>query len=101
MQLISAKGLRALLLVVVVGFISSVLAFAQGTNGSLTGQVTDPSGAAIPNASVALTDVGYQLHAKRGDGRQRDLSFQPGAAGKLCAQDRRQFLLPSMCRGAL
>jgi hypothetical protein len=57
MQLISAKGLRALLLVVVVGFISSVLAFAQGTNGSLTGQVTDPSGAAIPNASVALTDV--------------------------------------------
>ncbi|MDR3774849.1 MAG: carboxypeptidase-like regulatory domain-containing protein [Terracidiphilus sp.] len=58
MQLISAKGLRALLLVVVLGFVSSAaLLFGQGTNGSLTGQVTDPSGAAIPGATVALTDV--------------------------------------------
>ncbi len=58
MQLISAKGLRALLLVVVLGFVSSAaLLFGQGTNGSLTGQVTDPSGAAIPSATVALTDV--------------------------------------------
>jgi len=58
MQLINAKGLRSLLLVAVLGFVSSAaLLFGQGTSGSLTGQVTDPSGAAIPGAAVALTDV--------------------------------------------
>jgi len=58
MQLINAKGLRALMLVVVLGFVSSAtLLFGQGTNGSLTGQVIDPSGAAIPGATVVLTDV--------------------------------------------
>jgi len=58
MQLISAKGFRVLLLVVVLGFVSSTaLVFGQGTNGSLTGQVTDPSSAAIPRAAVTLTNV--------------------------------------------
>jgi len=58
MHLLSARGLRVLMLVVVLGFFSSAaLLFGQGTNGSLTGQVTDPSGAAIPAAAVTLTDV--------------------------------------------
>jgi hypothetical protein len=58
MQLISAKGLHVLLLAVVVGFVSSTASLlGQGTSGSLTGQVTDPSGAAIPGATVALTNV--------------------------------------------
>jgi len=58
MQLINAKGLRALLLVLALGFVcSAALLFGQGTNGSLTGQITDPSGAAITGAAVTLTDV--------------------------------------------
>ena len=32
--------------------------FAQGTNGTLTGQVIDSSGAAIPGATITLTNVG-------------------------------------------
>ena len=59
MQLIRTIRLRALLLVNVVGLLSSAsAAFAQGTSGSLTGQVTDPSGAAVPGAAVTLTNTG-------------------------------------------
>jgi hypothetical protein len=58
MQLTNAKNLRALLLAVFVGLAGScALVHGQGTSGSLTGQVTDPSGAAIPGAAVTLTDV--------------------------------------------
>ena len=43
---------------------SSELA-AQTTAGSISGQVTDPSGAIIPRAPVTLTDEGkgYLFHA--------------------------------------
>ncbi|MGB7549252.1 MAG: carboxypeptidase-like regulatory domain-containing protein [Terracidiphilus sp.] len=59
MQLINAKNLRALLLAVLVVLVgSNVLVYGQGTSGSLTGQITDPSGAAIVGATVTLTNVG-------------------------------------------
>ena len=47
------------LLVLLVGFPLnwSVPALAQGTSGSLTGQITDPSGAAVVGATVTLTNV--------------------------------------------
>ncbi len=52
----------ALLLVILVGlFGSGVLAFGQGTNGSLTGQITDPSEAAVATATVTLTNVSTNL----------------------------------------
>jgi hypothetical protein len=58
MQLLKAKHLRGLLFLVLFGVASAgVLVFGQGTNGSLTGQVSDPSGAAIPGATVTLTNV--------------------------------------------
>src|SRR6266852_4231058 len=36
-------------------------AFAQVQNGQFTGTVTDPSGAAIPNAKVTVTNLGTNL----------------------------------------
>ena len=51
MHLIGAKRLRALLLVAIIGLACSCgLIYGQGTNGFLTGQVTDPTGAAIVGA---------------------------------------------------
>jgi len=58
MQSINAKSLRALVLsigVVLVG--SAVLAHGQGTSGSLTGQISDPSGAVVANATVTLRNI--------------------------------------------
>jgi hypothetical protein len=58
MQLTKAKHLRGLLFVILFGLATSgALVFGQGTNGSLTGQVSDPSGAAIAGASATLTNV--------------------------------------------
>ncbi len=62
MQLIIGKRLRALLLVVLAVLVGSgALVYGQGTNGSLTGQITDPSGAAVVGAAVTLTNVDTNL----------------------------------------
>jgi len=62
MQLMNAKSLRFLVLVVAVALAGSgVLAFAQGASGSLTGQVTDPVGAAVVGATVSLRNVNTDL----------------------------------------
>lgn len=47
---------RAFLLAVLLLGLSGI-ALGQSTSGSLTGQITDPTGAVIPNASVTLTNV--------------------------------------------
>ena len=58
MQLIRAMHLRRLEIGLLLGLLGSgILVFGQGTSGSLSGQVTDPSGAAIAGAGVALTEV--------------------------------------------
>ncbi len=65
MQTISAKSLQALVLMAVVFLVGSgALAIAQGTSGSLTGQVTDPTGAAVVGATVTLTNVDTNLIQK-------------------------------------
>src|SRR5208337_333130 len=55
---ISPTKLRVIMLVIVLGLVSSAsLILAQGTSGSLTGQVTDSTGAAISSATVTLTNL--------------------------------------------
>ncbi len=62
MQSTKRNPVIALLVVILVGLVGSgALAFGQGTTGSLTGQVTDPSGAAIATATVTLTNIGTNL----------------------------------------
>ncbi len=56
MQIVNVKYLRALLLSTLVG--SGLLVYGQGTSASLTGQVTDPTGAAVAGATVTITNVG-------------------------------------------
>lgn len=42
-------------------FLVATLAFSQGTSASLTGQVTDSSGAAVTGANVTITNTGTNL----------------------------------------
>jgi len=59
MQKFSSRQICRAMAAFVIGlFCLSVQVLAQGTNGSLTGQVTDPSGAAVVGAQVTLTNVG-------------------------------------------
>jgi len=55
-QMINAKYLRVLTMLILV--CTGILVYGQGTSASLTGYVTDPSGAAIPGATVTATNVG-------------------------------------------
>ena len=58
---------RLLSVFVLLGVVGSVstLAWSQVTSGSLTGLVTDPTGAVVPEAKVILTDTnkGYDYPA--------------------------------------
>jgi hypothetical protein len=59
MQRINAKGLWGLLVVFLAALAGSTLVgYGQGTSGSLTGQITDSSGAVVVAATVTLTNVG-------------------------------------------
>lgn len=55
--------------------------YAQNSRGSITGQVTDPTGAVVPNASVTVvsTDTGAVSHVKTtGDGFYTAPALLPG-----------------------
>jgi hypothetical protein len=54
-RIIHAKYVCALLLVILVGLAG--FAYGQGTSASLTGNVTDPSGAAVAGATVTVTNI--------------------------------------------
>ncbi len=55
MHSFTSKFPRLLLILAAVALCSSYL-FAQQTLGGITGEVTDPSGGAIPNATVTVVD---------------------------------------------
>ena len=58
----------------------SAAAFAQAGSGSLSGQVTDPSGAAIPAATVTLTGTNHETKVAQTDeqGRYAFHDLAPG-----------------------
>jgi hypothetical protein len=59
MQSFCAASLRAFAFMVTIVLVGSgIFAYSQGTSGSLTGQVSDSSGAAIVGATVTLTNLG-------------------------------------------
>ena len=62
-------------------FCISAAVFAQTGNGSLSGQVTDPSGAAIPAATVTLTGPAQSTKTAQTDeqGRYSFKDLAPGA----------------------
>jgi hypothetical protein len=60
----------------------SALAFGQSTYGSITGSVTDPSGAAIAAANVTLTNAGTsetRTQPTNADGQYSFVNLIPGA----------------------
>jgi hypothetical protein len=66
MQQIFDLRFRALFLILAVVLLGGMQGWAQGTSASLTGSVTDSSGAAVSGASVTVTnvDTNYSLSVK-------------------------------------
>jgi len=59
---VKGKNVRAVLLIILVGLVGSgFLVYGQGTSASLTGQITDPSGAAVAGAVVTVTNIDTNL----------------------------------------
>ncbi|HUD75756.1 MAG TPA: carboxypeptidase-like regulatory domain-containing protein, partial [Terracidiphilus sp.] len=58
MRFVKEKYVHAVLLIILVGLVGSgLLAYGQGTSASLTGNVTDQSGAAVAGAIVTVTNI--------------------------------------------
>jgi hypothetical protein len=76
MQLVRAQSenerfqTKSLLKLVLPVFLCVGLMFAQGTTGSMNGTVTDPTGAAVPEASVRVTNVETNFTARTTSGDQ-------------------------------
>jgi len=63
----------------------SAVVFAQTGNGTVSGQVTDPSGAAIPAAAVTLTGPNHQTKVAQTDAQGR-YTFHHLAPGQYSVQ---------------
>ena len=72
--------IRGPLLALLVMVCVSAAAFAQTGNGTLSGQITDPSGAAIPAATVTLTGPSHATQTAQTDeqGRYAFHNLAPG-----------------------
>ena len=59
--------------------ISTIPLFAQGERATVTGTVSDSSGAIVPGANVAIRNIGTNVTARTATKLRRPL-FHPGAA---------------------
>jgi Carboxypeptidase regulatory-like domain/TonB dependent receptor len=76
-----ARFSRPFQLIVIVALMASAMLFAQGYFGTVSGILTDPSGAVIPNAKVTLLDEqkGFQFSTtSNAEGRYLFASIPPG-----------------------
>lgn len=58
MKFYSVKNLTRAVSLLAIAFVISLSVFAQSNTGSITGVVTDPAGAVVPNATVRVTNQG-------------------------------------------
>src|SRR4051812_15971072 len=80
-DLFMRKRIKVLFVLFVVAMFFAVGAFAQTETGSVTGTVSDPSGAVVPHAQVTLTSVGKQFTrttTANANGQYSFQSLQPG-----------------------
>jgi Carboxypeptidase regulatory-like domain/TonB dependent receptor len=76
-----SRGLRTLGLVLTVLLLSCPSVEAQSTYGSITGSITDPSGAVVPDAQVTLTNLGTKetrTQSSGADGLYNFVDLIPG-----------------------
>ena len=66
-----------------------MLSWAQLYTGSVTGIVTDPSGAVVPGAEVSLTDIDRDTHSMVKTDGDGPLSFPLAFAGQLFIEGER------------
>lgn len=72
-------GMKILSLIVLILLVASGSAWAQASSGRLHGQVTDPSGAVIPNAELTLkSSSGLSIAAKSDGAGAYDVKVAPG-----------------------
>ncbi len=72
---------RKILTTVALAAVLAVPGLAQKTSGSITGQVTDPSGAAVPNADVTLLNKSIGVNRTVHSNRQGEYTFTDVAIG--------------------
>jgi outer membrane receptor for ferrienterochelin and colicin len=81
MKIQAIKNTKRAVSLLAIAFVFAISAFAQSNTGSITGVVTDPNGAVVPNATVTVTNQG--TNEKRtvqadGEGRYEVPSLSTG-----------------------
>src|SRR5437588_3395350 len=82
-----SKACRRLVLCLGILIMSSVTAIGQLTTGTITGTVTDQSGAAVPGATVSLknTDTGISRTVQTGENGKYDALSLPAGSYEISA----------------